>query len=128
MTPAARARLTAVLLAAAALAGVGLLGIAAARPQATPSAREVCRAVDDLTDTLDLSTSTDQAALRARAARVAALVAARAEADGSEQSDKDLAVAGQLIAVLDDPMATRGDLLRVLEPVVKDCSPPPRGA
>lgn len=119
-----RARLTALLLAAAALAGVGLLAIAALTPTETPSAHAVCRALDDLTDAMDLDTWTDQAALRARAARVARMVSARAEARGSQDR---AAVADGIIAVLEDPTSTLADLERALAPVVRGCGPPPRG-
>lgn len=118
-----RARASTLILAAAVLVGVGLLGFAVTRPLGTPTHQVVCQAADDLADTLDLTSWTDKAALRARAARLADLISARAEA---RESAAELAVADRMIVVLSDPMATRAELEEVLRPVLVSCDRQPR--
>lgn len=122
-----RARASTLILAAAVLVGVGLLGFAVTRPLGTPTHQVVCQAADDLADTLDLTSWTDKAALRARAARLADLISARAEArTEARESAAELAVADRMIVVLSDPMATRAELEEVLRPVLVSCDRQPR--
>jgi hypothetical protein len=107
----------------------GLLTVAAAGSvvlvalewsQTVPGATsaQICGAVGDLRDALDLSSLGDQAVLRARAAQVADMLSAPSKKDGPTGA---AAVSHKIVAVLDDQGATVGDLAAAIEPIVAQC-------
>lgn len=110
--------------AALALVGGALATVAAVAAPSAPAhtgMEAVCRASADLSSTMALSTVTQQVAIRARAAALADALGAR----GSRPPgvDQDLAAVGsQVVAVLEDPRGTVGDLAIVVRPVVRACA------
>jgi hypothetical protein len=104
------------------LAAAGSLVLVArqwAAPEPVASSKQVCQAVAELQDAVDLSSLGDQAVLRARASRLADMLAN--PAPKGESKDK-VAVAGDIVAVLDDPRSTVADLTRAIAPIARLCS------
>jgi hypothetical protein len=114
-----RPDVAAILLAAAAAGSVLLVARQEAQPVPEPSSEQICSAVANLQDALDLSSVGDQAVLRARGAQVADLLATASPKDGPEGS---ASVAQSIVAVLDDPRATVADLSTAIAPIVGECS------
>jgi hypothetical protein len=110
--------LAAALLAVAAVGSVVLVGQQAVMPSPRPTAEEACLSLADLQDVLEQSSLGDQAVLRARAARLADLLA---EPSGQEGPAGSTAVARAILAVLDDPRATVADLEAAVAPVARSC-------
>jgi hypothetical protein len=106
------------LLAVAAAGAVGLVARESFGSATPPTSEEVCAAAADVLAALGGSVG-DQVVLRTRAAHLADLLI-----DESEQQEPDpgpLASARRIVAVLDDPDATVGDLSRVVTPVAEEC-------
>jgi hypothetical protein len=93
-------------------------------PDPGASSAQVCVAVADLRDALDLSSLSDQAVLRERATRVADLLAAPSLKDEVQGAQP---VAQQIVSVLDDPGATVADLAAAIAPIVRQCPDPGPG-
>ncbi len=88
-------------------------------PVPVATSEQVCAAVTDLQDALDLSSLGDQAVLRARASQLADMLADPSPRDGSEVPRS---VARDMVAVLDDQRATVADLTGAIAPIVRQCS------
>ena len=110
---------------AAALATVAAAGslLLVARQWTSPvpvaSSQQICVAVTDLQDALDLSSLSDQAVLRARASQVADMLADSSPPDGRAGST---AVAQDIVLVLDDRRSTVADLAEAIAPIARRCS------
>lgn len=108
----------AALLTAAAAGSIVLVAREWTSPVPAPTAEQICVAVDDLRDAVDLSSLGDQAVLRSHAAHLADMLA-RASADERPTGSKS--VARQIVAVLADPGATVADLAVAIEPIAQEC-------
>jgi hypothetical protein len=113
-----RPAVAAALLVAAAAGAVALLAVLWAQPVPAATGEQVCAAVADLQDALDLSSVGDQAVLRARAAQLADRLDDPAPRAGPEGS---ASVARDILRVLDDPRSTLADLAGAIAPVVRQC-------
>jgi class 3 adenylate cyclase len=113
-----RPGIAAALLAAAAAGSVAMVARQWAEPVPGATPEQICLAVADLRDALDLSSLSDQAVLRARAAHVADMLAAPSLQDGPAGSKS---VARAIVIVLDDPSATVADLVVAIEPIARQC-------
>jgi hypothetical protein len=110
--------LAAALLGVAAAGSVVVVARQAVMPPAEVTPEEVCAALADLTDAVDQSSVTDQAVVRARAARLADLLVTQS---GQDAPSGSLAVPRAIVAVLDDPRATVSDLSSATEPIARAC-------
>ncbi len=106
------------LLTVAAAASVLLVAREWTQPAPGPTSDQICVAVEDLRDAVDLSSVGDQAVLRARASHVADLLGAPPSEDALTSSAE---VSRQLVRVLDDQGATVADLGEAIEPIVAQC-------
>ncbi len=113
-----RPAIGAALLTVAAAGSILLVGWEGAAPAPAATTGRICGAVTDLRDALDLSSLGDQAVLRSRAAHLADMLASPSPRD---RPDGSVAVARQIVAVLDDPGATVADLAAAIEPIAREC-------
>jgi hypothetical protein len=114
-----RPGIAAALVTLAAAGSVVLVARQWAEPVPGASSEQVCQAVAELQDALDLSSLGDQAVLRARASRLADLLADPAP---KEESRVSVAVARDIVAVLDDQRSTVADLAGAIAPIARQCS------
>jgi hypothetical protein len=110
--------LAAILLATAAAGSVALVAAQWAQPAPAATAGQICEAVADLQEALDLSSVGEQAALRARAAKLVDLLTDPAPIEGPTGSES---VARSILTVLDNPRSTVADLAAAIAPVVSQC-------
>ena len=111
--------IAAVLLTGAAVGSIMLVAREWAEPAPLATSEQICAAVDDLRDALDLSSLADQAVLRARASQLADMLADPPPKGVPEVSPS---VARDVVAVLDDRRATVADLAGAIAPIVRQCS------
>ncbi|MCU0262603.1 MAG: hypothetical protein MUF09_02905 [Candidatus Nanopelagicales bacterium] len=110
--------LAAALLVVAAVGSVVLVAQQAVMPSPRATSEEACLALADLQDVLEQSSLSDQAVLRARAARLADLLAGPS---AQEAPSGSTAVARAIVAVLDDPRARVSDLEAAIAAIAWDC-------
>jgi hypothetical protein len=110
--------LAAALLVAAAVGSAVLVAQQAITPSSRAASEEACPALADLQGVLEQVSVSDQAVLRARAARLADVLAGQS---GEEEPSGSAAAARAIVAVLDDPRATVADLEAAIAPLVRSC-------
>lgn len=116
-----RATVVPVLISLAAAGAIAWAAWDVTQPHPTTTADQVCAAVEQVRDAVDLASVGDQAVLASRAAALAdALSRTEPGDDGS-----DLAAARAIVAVLDDPDATVDDLVAAIAPVARRCGVAP---
>jgi hypothetical protein len=113
-----RQGIAAALLTVAAAGSIMLVAREWAEPAPGATSEQICAAVDDLRDALDLSSLADQAVLRARAANLADILAVPSLKGGPAGATS---VAARIVAVLDDPGATVADLSEAVMPIARQC-------
>lgn len=114
-----RPGVAAALLSVAAAGSLVLVARQWSAPVPVATSEQICAAVADLQDALDLSSLGDQAVLRARASQLADMLADPSPKKGPEVPRS---VARDVVAVLDDRRATVADLAGAIAPIVRQCS------
>ena len=113
-----RNSLAAALLVAAAVGSAVLVAQQAVTPSPRATSEGACPALADLQGVLEQASVSDQAVLRARAARLADVLAGQPR---EEEPSGSAAAAREIVAVLDDPRATVADLEAAIAPLVRRC-------
>jgi hypothetical protein len=90
-------------------------------PATDPDPTAACGALAELDDALDLTTISDQATVRVRAAVLADTLITEGFGD-DQPGGRAAAVGREIIEVLDQPGTTVADLAAVLAPIERSCA------